>query len=38
VLGILAVQTTLDDPYLDAWAERLGVADLLARARAEAAP
>jgi hypothetical protein len=34
VLGILAVQTVLDDPYLDSWAGQLGVADLLARARA----
>lgn len=34
VLGVLAVQTALDDAYLDSWAGQLGVADLLERARA----
>jgi hypothetical protein len=37
VLGILAVQTALDDAYLDSWAAQLGVTDLLAKARASAA-
>lgn len=37
VLGVLAVQgDRLDRAYLDRWAARLGVADLLARARCEA--
>lgn len=37
VLGVLHVQHgRLDDERLDTWAERLGVADLLARARREA--
>jgi hypothetical protein len=34
VLGILAVQLSLDHAYLDSWAARLGVSDLLAKARA----
>jgi hypothetical protein len=38
VLGVLEVQgDRLDDAYLDRWAADLGVADLLARARQEAA-
>jgi hypothetical protein len=38
VLGVLAVQAPkLDNAYLDHWATELGLADLLARARAEAA-
>ena len=37
IQGILAVQLSLDNPYLDSWAARLGVSDLLARARDEAA-
>ncbi len=38
VVGVLQVQAgNLDDRYLDEWAERLGVADLLAEARREAA-
>jgi hypothetical protein len=38
VLGVLQVQASkLDDAYLDLWAADLGVADLLARARQEAA-
>lgn len=38
VLGVLRVQRqTLDIAYLDRWAPILGVADLLARARSEAA-
>jgi hypothetical protein len=38
VLGVLRVQAgRLDDAYLDRWAADLGVADLLAKARAEAA-
>jgi hypothetical protein len=38
VLGVLHVQAgRLDDAYLDRWAADLGVADLLAQARAEAA-
>lgn len=37
ILGVLKVQAgQLDDGYLDSWAAQLGVADLLARARAEA--
>jgi hypothetical protein len=37
VLGVLRVQAgRLDDAYLDHWATDLGVADLLAKARAEA--
>ena len=39
VLGVLRVQAgRLDDGYLDRWAAELGVADLLAKARAAAAP
>jgi len=39
VLGVLRVQgDRLDASYLDHWAAALGVADLLAKARAEAAP
>src|SRR5262245_47104342 len=39
VLGVLRVQgDRLDAAYLDHWATDLGVADLLAKARAEAAP
>jgi hypothetical protein len=39
VLGVMRVQgERLDQSYLDAWAAPLGVADLLARARAEANP
>jgi hypothetical protein len=39
VLGVLKVQAgRLDDAYLDRWATELGVADLLARVRAEAGP
>ncbi len=39
VLGLLATQRgALDDGYLDRWAAEIGVADLLARARAESAP
>lgn len=39
VLGVLLVQAgALDDAYLDRWAEDLGVADLLARARAAVLP
>ncbi len=38
VVGVLQVQAgNLEDRYLDEWAERLGVADLLAEARREAA-
>jgi hypothetical protein len=38
VLGVIRVQgDRLDQAYLDRWAEELGVADLLARARAESA-
>jgi hypothetical protein len=38
VLGVLRVQAgKVDLGYLDEWAPRLGIADLLARARAEAA-
>lgn len=38
VLGVLRVQAgRLDEAYLDHWAAELGVADLLAEARAEAA-
>jgi len=33
--GILEVNSNLDDTYLDHWAARLGVSDLLARARME---
>ena len=36
VLAVLRVQGALDRPYLDAWAARLGLVDLLARATAEA--
>jgi len=37
VLGVLQVQgQQLDFAYLDRWAEHLGVADLLPRARQEA--
>ena len=35
VLGILRVQPTLDDAYLDTWADLLDVTALLARARRE---
>lgn len=35
VLGVLRVQTTLDDAYLDTWADLLDVTALLARARRE---
>jgi hypothetical protein len=35
VLGILRVQTTLDDHYLDEWADMLDVSALLRRARTE---
>lgn len=39
VLGVLLVQAgALDDVYLDRWAADLGVADLLARARAAVLP
>lgn len=39
VLGVLKVQLgRLDDEYLDRWAPVIGVTDLLARARREAAP
>jgi hypothetical protein len=39
VLGVLDRQgTTLDQTYLDRWAEALNVADLLRRARQESAP
>jgi hypothetical protein len=39
ILGVLRVQgNRLDAAYLDHWAADLGVADLLAKARAEAAP
>ncbi len=39
VLGLLAVQRgALDEGYLDRWAAEIGVADLLARARAASAP
>jgi hypothetical protein len=39
ILGVLRVQgDRLDSAYLDHWAADLGVADLLAKARAEAAP
>jgi hypothetical protein len=37
VLAVLRVQQHLDDAYLRTWAERLAVADLLARALADAA-
>ncbi len=38
VVGLLKTQaTSLDNAYLDHWAEQLGVADLLARARQESA-
>jgi len=37
ILGILAVQKSLDDAYLNSWAERLRVTELLARARASLA-
>ena len=34
--GVLRVcKDTLDNSYMDDWAARLGIADLLARARAE---
>lgn len=36
VVGVLSVHDRLDDAYLDAWARRLGVADLLERARTAA--
>lgn len=36
IVGVLAVQLTIDDAYLELWAEQLGVADLLDRARAAA--
>jgi hypothetical protein len=37
IVGVLQVQgDALDTAYLDTWAERLGVSDLLRRARAEA--
>lgn len=37
VVGILATRRELlDSPYLDRWAARLGLADLLERARREA--
>ena len=35
ILGILAVNPSLDITYLDRWAAALGVADLLERARGE---
>lgn len=35
VLGILRVQTTLDDRYLDEWADMLDLTALLRRARQE---
>lgn len=39
ILGVLRVQADrLDGPYLDRWAAELGVADLLADARRDAAP
>lgn len=37
VVGVLRIRTGLDDAYLDEWAPQLGVAELLARARREAA-
>ena len=38
-VGVYEVQSgTLDEGYLDTWASRLGVTDLLARVRAEAVP
>jgi hypothetical protein len=38
VLGVLAVQSgRLDEAYMDRWANHLGVSDLLARARTDAA-
>lgn len=36
VLGVFGVQLALDDAYLDRWADHLGIADLLARARRDA--
>lgn len=36
VLAVIAVQTRLDWDYLQSWAERIGVADLLSKARSEA--
>ncbi|HEY2851733.1 MAG TPA: hypothetical protein VGJ18_02725 [Gemmatimonadaceae bacterium] len=36
VVAVLRVQHDLDDAHLRTWAERLGIADLLIRARAEA--
>jgi len=37
VLGVIALQRgSLDDAYLDDWAGRLGIADLLNRARNQA--
>jgi hypothetical protein len=39
VLGVMRVQAErLDNPYLDYWAQDLGVLDLLQRARQEANP
>ena len=35
ITGILEVNSSLDDNYLEHWAARLGVSDLLARARGE---
>lgn len=36
ILAVLRVQRALDDIHLRTWADRLGVADLLVRARSEA--
>jgi len=35
VVAVLRVQRDLDDAHLRTWAERLGIADLLVRARRE---
>ena len=36
IIGVLKVQTALDEAYMDRWAPHLGVADLLERARRDA--